>query len=72
MHDNFSTGKRENLAAWLDRIELIQGDIRDAETVRRAMAGHREGTLVAGVDYVLHPPTREHPPGQRHGAMSSS
>jgi nucleoside-diphosphate-sugar epimerase len=43
--DDFSTGKRENLAPWLDRIELIEGDIRDPEMVRRAMAG---------VDYVLH------------------
>ncbi len=60
--DNLSTGKRDNLAPWLDDIDLIEGDIRDAETVQRAMAGHREGTtastrggaLVAGVDYVLH------------------
>ncbi len=37
--DNLSTGKRENLAPWLDRIELIEGDVRDPETVRRAMAG---------------------------------
>ena len=25
--DDFSTGKRENLAPWLDRVELIEGDI---------------------------------------------
>jgi nucleoside-diphosphate-sugar epimerase len=43
--DDFSTGKRENLAPWLDRIELIEGDIRDPEAVRRAMQG---------ADYVLH------------------
>ncbi|MBU0705069.1 MAG: NAD-dependent epimerase/dehydratase family protein, partial [Chloroflexi bacterium] len=43
--DNLSTGKWENLAPWLDHIELIEGDVRDAETTRRAMAG---------VDYVLH------------------
>lgn len=43
--DDFSTGRRANLAPWLERIELIEGDIRDLETVRQA---------VTGVDYVLH------------------
>jgi UDP-glucose 4-epimerase len=43
--DNFSTGRRENVAPVIDQIELIEGDIRDADTVHRA---------VQGVDYVLH------------------
>jgi len=43
--DNFSTGKEANLGAVLQDIELIQGDLRDLETVRHA---------VSGVDYVLH------------------
>ena len=43
--DNFLTGKRENIAPFLDRIELIEGDIRNIETCSRA---------VKGVDYVLH------------------
>ncbi len=43
--DNFSTGRRENLAPWLHRIELLEGDLRDPETVHQA---------VQGVDYVLH------------------
>lgn len=43
--DNFSTGKRENLAAFRERIELVAGDLRDLPTVRRA---------VEGVDYILH------------------
>jgi UDP-glucose 4-epimerase len=43
--DNFSTGRRENIAPFLDRIELIEGDLRNAEDCRRA---------VAGVDFVLH------------------
>jgi len=34
--DNFATGRRENLAHCLERIELIEGDIRDADTCRRA------------------------------------
>ena len=37
--DNFATGKRENLAEILDRIELIEGDIRDRDTVDKAVAG---------------------------------
>ncbi len=37
--DDFSTGKRENLAEIADRIELIEGDIRDRVVVDRAVAG---------------------------------
>ena len=37
--DNFETGKRENLTEVADQIELIEGDIRDMDTVRRAAAG---------------------------------
>jgi len=43
--DNFSTGKRGNLAPFADRIELVEGDLRSQHTVRQAMRG---------VDYVLH------------------
>jgi len=45
--DNFLTGKRENLTpfAKLGNFCLIEGDIRDLATCRRA---------VAGADYVLH------------------
>lgn len=50
--DDFSTGRRENLAeapTWATHgggaFELLEGDIRDAETCRRA---------VDGADYVLH------------------
>jgi UDP-N-acetylglucosamine 4-epimerase len=45
--DNFSTGSMENIEQWLPRAEfsLIEGDIRDLDTCRRAMDG---------VDYVLH------------------
>ncbi|MFA6107817.1 MAG: SDR family oxidoreductase [Candidatus Latescibacterota bacterium] len=43
--DNFSTGKRENLAPFFDRIELLEGDIRSYHIVREA---------VKGVDYILH------------------
>jgi len=43
--DDFSTGRRENLAAVADHIELLEGDVADPETAERA---------VAGCDYVLH------------------
>jgi nucleoside-diphosphate-sugar epimerase len=43
--DNLTTGKKENLASIADRIEFIEGDIRDAETCERA---------VKGMDYVFH------------------
>jgi len=43
--DNFSTGNKVNIAEIENRIELIDGDIRDFWTVQEA---------VAGVDYVLH------------------
>ena len=43
--DNFSTGRRENLAEVLNDIELIEGDVRDPSACRRA---------VAGVEYILH------------------
>ena len=37
--DNFSTGSPRNLSHILDQVELIEGDIRDLETVRRAVNG---------------------------------
>ncbi len=43
--DNLSTGKKDNLASVLDRIEFVEGDIRDLETCRRA---------ADGADHILH------------------
>lgn len=43
--DNFSTGKIENLMPFLNKIDLIEGDIRDEDICRSA---------VDSVDYVLH------------------
>jgi UDP-glucose 4-epimerase len=42
--DNFASGRRENLAG-LNGVDVIEGDLRDAETVRRA---------VRAVDGVFH------------------
>lgn len=43
--DNFSTGRRTNLEPYLNRIEVMEGDIRSYHLVRQA---------TAGMDYVLH------------------
>ncbi len=43
--DNLSTGHRENLSAVIDKIDFIEGDIREAATVQEA---------IAGVDFVFH------------------
>ncbi len=43
--DNFSTGSKENLGPFLNKIELIEGDIRDKKIVKRALNG---------IDFVLH------------------
>jgi nucleoside-diphosphate-sugar epimerase len=37
--DNFLTGKRENLAHLKGKIDLLEGDIRDLETCRKALQG---------------------------------
>lgn len=43
--DNFSTGRRENLAEIRDRVDLVESDILDLDAIRHACRG---------VDYVLH------------------
>lgn len=43
--DSFLTGKRENLERFRDKMELLEGDIRNLDTCQRA---------VKGMDFVLH------------------
>lgn len=43
--DNFSTGKKENLTGFLNDVELIEGDIRNIDSVMQA---------AAGIDVILH------------------
>ena len=43
IYDNFSTGFRENLRGFGDNIEIIEGDIRDLDSLKKA---------VKGVDYI--------------------
>ena len=37
--DNFETGKQENLAEVADKIEVVEGDIRDESAVRESVKG---------------------------------
>jgi UDP-glucose 4-epimerase len=43
--DNFSTGKRENLSAFRDHVEVLEGDLENPEECARA---------VQGVEYIFH------------------
>jgi len=43
--DNFATGREENVADFVTRVEMIRADVRDEDAVDAA---------VKGVDYVLH------------------
>lgn len=43
--DDFSTGRRVNIAPLVSQLELIEGDLRDPATVDRA---------VEGIDFILH------------------
>ncbi|QDU95217.1 SDR family oxidoreductase [Lignipirellula cremea] len=43
--DNFSSGSRSNLAQVADRIEIIEGDLSDAQAVKAA---------VVGVNFIFH------------------
>jgi UDP-glucose 4-epimerase len=57
--DDLSTGKLENLRSVAGRIDLIEGDIRDWKTVRRAVAGvqtvFHEAAMVSVPLSVSHP-----------------
>jgi UDP-glucose 4-epimerase len=37
--DNFSTGHRENIAPWLEDVEVVEGDIQSYERVHTAVQG---------------------------------
>ncbi|MDP2938111.1 MAG: NAD-dependent epimerase/dehydratase family protein, partial [Candidatus Omnitrophota bacterium] len=43
--DNFSSGRKKNLAKIIDKIELIKGDIRSQDTCIR---------VTRDIDFVLH------------------
>jgi nucleoside-diphosphate-sugar epimerase len=43
--DNFSSGRRENLSGFINKVEIIKGDIRSPDTCVRA---------ARGMDFILH------------------
>ena len=43
--DNFSTGREENVTGFLERVDMVRGDVCDPDTVDAA---------VSGADYVIH------------------
>ncbi len=43
--DNFSSGRRENLAPWLGEVEIIESDLRNEEQVNKS---------VSGMDWIFH------------------
>lgn len=51
--DNFSTGRRENLTGLADRIEVVEGDLRDPDALRAAVAGIRHVLHLGALGSVL-------------------
>src|SRR5574344_1261266 len=50
--DNLSSGKRSNLALDNPRLQLVEGDVADTDTLRRALAGCRAVAHLAAVTSV--------------------
>src|SRR5882757_4371265 len=61
--DNFSTGKPQNIAEILDRIDFREADIVDPDAMRKACAG---------VDFVLHQAAIPSVPKSVHDPLSSN
>lgn len=57
--DNFSTGKEENLAGFLDRVDLIRGDLLDQAVLKRAVEGME--TIFHEAAFVSVPQSLEEP-----------
>lgn len=51
--DNFSTGRMENLAGLAGQLEVIEGDVRDQHTARRAVDGCSSVSHQAALPSVL-------------------
>lgn len=57
--DDLSSGKKENLSSFIDKIEFIEGSITDKEIVKKAVSGadyvFHEAALVSVVESVSNP-----------------
>ena len=62
--DDFSTGRRENLAGFADRIELVEGDLNDGGALGAAVAGaeviYHEAALASVPRSVAEPMASNH------------
>ena len=68
--DNFATGKRENIAPFLDKIDLVEGDIADPEACARACDGVRvvlHQAALPSVGQEQHHGRRHHDHREAHG-----
>ena len=59
IYDNLSSGYEHNIAAFRDKVKFIQGDVRDPETLKKAMQGvtniFHEAALVSVFESVEKP-----------------
>ena len=59
IYDNLSSGYEHNIAGFRDKVEFIQGDVRDPETLKKAMHGitnvFHEAALVSVFESVEKP-----------------
>src|SRR5512140_1275802 len=59
VYDNFSSGRRENLATLEDKVEIVEADVRDAPQLDYRMAGcdvvFHEAAVVSVPYSVEHP-----------------
>ena len=61
--DNFTTGKRENLAEARGEVEIIEGDVRDPAAVERAIVGTEvvfHQAAIVSVPYSVEHPVETH------------
>jgi len=68
--DDFSTGKRENLAPFAGRIELVEGSLCDEATVRRACEGVANVLHQAAIPSV--PRSVRDPMGTHHSSTTAT
>ena len=52
--DNFSSGKRENVRPFADKAEIIEGDLRDPQSIQRALTGVRFVLHLGAIPSVTH------------------
>jgi len=54
--DNFSSGKRANVRAFADKVEIVEGDLRDPKAVAHAVNGVRFALHLGAMPSVIRSP----------------